>query len=173
MGTDMSGVDGLLNWMAWDNDGNNKAPKPGRHVTVQDGDDAYIRALNGKDYIARKMTSLPTRGYRQSFANIHDAQLFLHFFTHFGPEVPYSKNWVFPSDLLWYNRWLQVLNMAPLFIEIVTRNDYGESHYVGPLSSPHTDDGASKWVNDMYVISVLFLLSLISPCHIPVTLRFS
>ncbi|KAL3496299.1 glycosyl hydrolase family 71-domain-containing protein [Aspergillus germanicus] len=128
MGTDMSGVDGLLNWMAWDNDGNNKAPKPGRHVTVQQGDDAYIRALNGKDYIA------PVSPW---------------FFTHFGPEVPYSKNWVFPGDLLWYDRWLQVLDMGPRFIEIVTWNDYGESHYIGPLSSPHTDDGASKWVNDM------------------------
>ena len=29
------------------------------------------------------------------------------------------------------------------------RNDYGESHYVGPLSSPHIDDGNSKWTNDM------------------------
>jgi hypothetical protein len=77
MGTDMSGVDGLLNWMAWDNDGNNKAPKPGRHVTVQQGDDAYIRALNGKDYIARKLSSMPTVGRQASLANIHDAQLFL------------------------------------------------------------------------------------------------
>ena len=24
-----------------------------------------------------------------------------------------------------------------------------ESHYIGPLSSPHADDGSSKWVNDM------------------------
>ena len=32
-------------------------------------------------------------------------------------------------------------------------NDYGESHYVGPLNSPHIDDGNSKWVNDMYVLS--------------------
>ena len=39
--------------------------------------------------------------------------------------------------------------MSPRFVEIVSWNDYGESHYVGPLSSPHTDDGASKWVNDM------------------------
>jgi hypothetical protein len=78
MGTDMSGVDGLLNWMAWDNDGNNKAPKPGRYVTVQDGDGAYIKALNGRDYIARKLASVPTRGYKQSLANIHDVQLFLH-----------------------------------------------------------------------------------------------
>lgn len=71
------------------------------------------------------------------------------FSTHFGGEVPYSKNWVFPSDLLWYDRWQEILNLGPRFIEIVTWNDYGESHYIGPLSSPHTDDGASKWVMDM------------------------
>lgn len=35
------------------------------------------------------------------------------------------------------------------FVEIISWNDYGESHYVGPLSSPHLDDGNSKWVNDM------------------------
>jgi hypothetical protein len=34
-------------------------------------------------------------------------------------------------------------------IKIVTWNDNGESHYISPLSSPHTYDGASKWVNDM------------------------
>lgn len=71
------------------------------------------------------------------------------FFTHFGPEVSYSKNWNFPSDLLWFNRWNEILALKPRFIEIVTWNDYGESHYIGPLNSPHTDDGASKWVNDM------------------------
>ncbi|KAF5352233.1 hypothetical protein D9757_009519 [Collybiopsis confluens] len=71
------------------------------------------------------------------------------FFTHFGPEVSYSKNWIFPSDLLWYKRWLEILALQPTFVEIVTWNDYGESHYIGPLSSPHTDDGGSKWVNDM------------------------
>ena len=71
------------------------------------------------------------------------------FSTHFGPEVSYSKNWVFPSDLLWYQRWNELLTLGPQFIEIVTWNDYGESHYVGPLSSPHTDDGSSRWANDM------------------------
>lgn len=71
------------------------------------------------------------------------------FFTHYGPEVSYSKNWVFPSDLLWYNRWTEILQLGPQYVEIITWNDYGESHYVGPLSSPHNDDGNSKWVNDM------------------------
>ncbi|KAJ7116966.1 glycosyl hydrolase family 71-domain-containing protein [Mycena epipterygia] len=56
---------------------------------------------------------------------------------------------VFPSDLLWYQRWVEVLALQPTFVEIITWNDYGESHYIGPLSSPHTDDGSSKWANEM------------------------
>ncbi|KAB8071248.1 glycosyl hydrolase family 71-domain-containing protein [Aspergillus leporis] len=125
---DISKVDALLNWMAWPNDGNNKAPKPGRHVSVQDGDKKYMSALGGKPYIA------PVSPW---------------FFTHFGPEVPYSKNWVFPSDNLWYDRWNEMLSLKPRFIEVVTWNDYGEAHYIAPLGSPHTDDGSSKWVNDL------------------------
>ncbi|KAK7713549.1 hypothetical protein SLS63_012071 [Diaporthe eres] len=127
-GTNFSTIDGALNWMAWPNDGNNKAPKPGHNVTVEEGDQAYITALAGKPYIA------PVSPW---------------FSTHFGPEVPYSKNWVFPGDLLWYERWTEILTLAPRFIEIVTWNDYGESHYIGPLASKHTDDGNSKWTNDM------------------------
>ncbi|GAM36885.1 mutanase [Talaromyces pinophilus] len=127
-GTDLSNVDGLLNWMAWPNNGNNKAPDATGNVTVEQGDQQYVSALAGKAYIA------PASPW---------------FSTHFGPEVSYSKNWVFPSDLLWYNRWQELLTLGPRFIEIVTWNDYGESHYIGPLDSPHTDDGASKWVNDM------------------------
>ncbi|OXV08700.1 hypothetical protein Egran_03537 [Elaphomyces granulatus] len=128
MGTSLSNVDGLLNWMGWPNNGNNKAPTPGSNISVQAGDEEYINALAGKAYIA------PASAW---------------FSTHFGPEVPYSKNWVFPSDQLWFDRWNQILQLGPRFVEILTWNDYGESHYVGPLSSPHTDDGASKWVNDM------------------------
>ncbi|KAH7106236.1 glycosyl hydrolase family 71-domain-containing protein [Auriculariales sp. MPI-PUGE-AT-0066] len=121
-------VDGALNWMAWPNDGNNKAPKAGRNVTVEAGDASYISALGSKPYLA------PVSPW---------------FFTHYGPEVDYSKNWMFPSDTLWYDRWQHILALAPRFIEIVTWNDYGESHYIGPLNSKHQDDGGSKWTNDM------------------------
>ena len=121
-------VDGALNWMGWPNNGDNKAPSAGHNVTVSDGDNAYIGALSGKPYIA------PVSAW---------------FSTHYGSEVAYSKNWVFPSDLLWYNRWMEILRLAPQYVEIITWNDYGESHYIGPLSSPHYDDGNSKWTNDM------------------------
>lgn len=58
-GTDISTVDGLLNWMAWPNNGNNKAPSPGANVSVSDGDKVYTNALGGKAYVARKFTSIP------------------------------------------------------------------------------------------------------------------
>ncbi|KAJ5959861.1 uncharacterized protein N7479_007011 [Penicillium vulpinum] len=125
---DFENIDGALNWMGWDNNGHNRAPTAGQEVSVSNGDDAYNDALQGKAYIA------PISPW---------------FSTHYGTEVSYSKNWVFPSDLLWYERWKEILRLSPRFVEILTWNDYGESHYIGPLSSPHTDDGASKWVMDM------------------------
>ncbi|CAG8096284.1 unnamed protein product [Penicillium olsonii] len=121
-------VDGLFNWMAWPHNGRNKAPTPHNNVSVGDGDRAYVNALAGRPYIA------PVSPW---------------FFTHFGPEVSFSKNWVFPADLLWYERWSEILALQPRFVEIVSWNDYGESHYTGPLHTLHTDDGSSKWVNDM------------------------
>ena len=121
-------ADALFNWMAWPNNGNNKAPDASNNLTVVQGDTTYTSALGGKPYLA------PVSPW---------------FSTHYGLEVSYSKNFVFPSDLLWYDRWNEILELQPQFIEILTWNDYGESHYVGPLSSPHVDDGNSKWTNDM------------------------
>jgi hypothetical protein len=59
-GTDLSDVDGLLNWLGWPNNGNNKAPTPGNNVTVEDGDQEYISALAGKPYLARQFPLLNT-----------------------------------------------------------------------------------------------------------------
>ena len=46
-------IQGALNWMAWDNNGDNKAPSGGRNVSVAEGDKAYVNALGGKAYVAR------------------------------------------------------------------------------------------------------------------------
>ncbi len=121
-------LDAAFNWMAWPSNGRNKAPDAGTKLTVQDGDELYLNWLGDKPYMA---------GVSPWFS------------THFGPEVPYSKNWVFPGELLWYERWNDILALGPQYVEIITWNDYGESHYIGPLSSTHHDDGNSKWVNDM------------------------
>lgn len=55
-GTDLSQIDGALNWIAWPNNGNNKAPTPGANITVQQGDQAYLSALGSKAYIAREFS---------------------------------------------------------------------------------------------------------------------
>jgi len=83
----------------WNNDGKNKAPKPGANVTVKDGDDAYKAWLGNKDYMA------PVSPW---------------FSTHYGTEVDYSKNWVFPGDLVWFERWNEILASPPRFLEIQT-----------------------------------------------------
>ncbi|KAH7303635.1 family 71 glycoside hydrolase [Stachybotrys elegans] len=125
---DAAPLDGAFNWMGWPHNGNNKAPTPGNSVSVADGDRSYRNWLGNKKYMA------PVSPW---------------FFTHFGPEVSWSKNWVFPGGSLIYDRWNEVLRSDFDMLEIVTWNDYGESHYIGPLSSPHYDDGSSKWANDM------------------------
>ena len=96
------------------------------------------------------LVSLSILKYQLNDANIPiSAAVSAWFSTHYGLEVSYSKNWVFPSELLWYDRWNEILSLSPQYIEILTWNDYGESHYIGPLSSSHSDDGNSKWTNDM------------------------
>ncbi|KAF4176160.1 hypothetical protein CNMCM8694_000091 [Aspergillus lentulus] len=45
----------------------------------------------------------------------------------------YDKNWLWHGDHLWYDRWQEVLFIQPEFVEIISWNDYGESHHIGPL----------------------------------------
>lgn len=57
----------------------------------------------------------------------------------FYTNIPdYDKNWLWHTDELWYLRWQQVFEYKPTFIELLTWNDWGESHYLGPLP---TDNG--------------------------------
>ncbi|KAJ5335775.1 Glycoside hydrolase family 71 [Penicillium brevicompactum] len=140
----VSSVDGLFNWMAWPHNGRNKAPTPHNNISVGEGDQLYINTLAGKAYIAREYSDPPNPGPFDAPCADRPKAVSPWFFTHFGPEVSYSKNWIFPADLLWYDRWREILAMQPRFVEIVTWNDYGESHYTGSLHAPHTDNGASK-----------------------------
>ncbi len=76
-----------------------------------DSDQAYLNALAGKPYM------MPVSPW---------------FFT----DLPgYGKNWLWRGDDLWFDRWQQVLQINPDLVEIITWNDYGESHYIGPLRS--------------------------------------
>lgn len=141
--------DGLFSWRAWPNNGGPSPPDSNTNITTSDGDEAYVAALNGKPYIARESSTPEFYWCITPQSSDRLIAVSPWFSTHYGQEVSYAKNWVFGDELLWYNRWNEVLKLQQQYIELITWNDYGESHYLGPLSSPHHDDGASKWVNDM------------------------
>lgn len=72
-------------------------------------DDSYVYYLNGSAYM------MPVSPW-------------------FYTNLPgYDKNWLWRGDSLWYDRWNQVFDLQPEFVEIISWNDFGESHYIGPL----------------------------------------
>ncbi|KAL6234137.1 glycosyl hydrolase family 71-domain-containing protein [Aspergillus navahoensis] len=44
----------------------------------------------------------------------------------------YKKNWLWRGDDLCYDRWQEIWYLKPPFVEIISWNDYGESHYIRP-----------------------------------------
>ncbi|KAE8447465.1 hypothetical protein EG329_010738 [Mollisiaceae sp. DMI_Dod_QoI] len=61
-----------------------------------------------------------------------------------------GTDWVWRGDDLWADRWAETLDVAPEFVQIVSWNDFGEAHYVGPI---YTDSeiaaGSSVYVDNM------------------------
>lgn len=60
----------------------------------------------------------------------------------------WGKNWLWNSGDLWYDRWQQVVELQPALVEIITWNDFGESHYIGPIHESGIPSGAN-YVNNM------------------------
>jgi hypothetical protein len=83
---------------------------PNGATDMNTGDDqSYKNALGGKPYM------MPVSPW-------------------FYTNLPgWTKNWLWRGDDLWYDRWQQVLDLQPEMVEIISWNDYGESHYIGPL----------------------------------------
>jgi len=103
-------IDGFFNWWSW------PADVPQNLTT--DTDIAYQKAIapRGGPYI---MSVSPWQ------------------FKNLGGD----NDWVEQSDFLWYYRWLQAIqDVKPDIVEIVTWNDYAESHYIGDIN-PNVDLG--------------------------------
>ncbi|KAK5998867.1 Mutanase [Cladobotryum mycophilum] len=113
-----NGIDGAFSWYAWATDGGNSVIK-GPMTTVWD--QRFLNNLKGRPYMA------PVSPW---------------FSTHFN-----SKNWVFIAEEQPQRRWQQILDMKPALVEIVTWNDFGESHYISGPQPNHSDDGSSQWAN--------------------------
>ncbi|KAL2825909.1 glycosyl hydrolase family 71-domain-containing protein [Aspergillus cavernicola] len=58
----------------------------------------------------------------------------------------WNKNWLWRGDDLWHYRWQQVIEMQPALVQILSWNDYGETHYIGPIYDSGIPDGASRYV---------------------------
>ncbi|WWC70915.1 uncharacterized protein I206_104867 [Kwoniella pini CBS 10737] len=130
------GLSGLFSWTAWASKDNGPIDQP--LTTVQDK--AYIDVVSK----VNKVYMAPVSSW---------------FFTHFGKEVPWSKNWLFKSENLWKYRWDQILELSENlnYVEIVTWNDYGESHNIRNWGGLHSDDGSSKWSDGLEHFSMLDL----------------
>ncbi|KAG9256840.1 glycoside hydrolase [Emericellopsis atlantica] len=101
----------------------NAWPKPGEKAMSSIEDEAYQATLGAKSYM---MGVSPW------------------FYTNL-PQ--WSKNWFMTGDSLWYDRWQQAIDLLPDYVQIITWNDFGESHYIAPVVSQQVVEGADKYVN--------------------------
>ncbi|KAK0200013.1 glycoside hydrolase family 71 protein [Desarmillaria ectypa] len=112
----LQAIDGMFGWdSGWTKDGND---------TTFDSDRNYVSNLGGKTYMAACSP---------------------WFFTHYGRDT-YNKNWIYPSDdWLFAARWEILINNREEvdLVQLLTWNDYGESHYLGPIEG--SQSGSDAW----------------------------
>ncbi|KAF5381673.1 hypothetical protein D9615_005563 [Tricholomella constricta] len=100
-------IDGSFQW--------NSAWPMGNSTTNFDADNIYLKNLGGRTYMAGVSP---------------------WFFTHYGPDT-YNKNFIYRCDD-WHfaARWeVLVKHRAEVDLaQVITWNDFGESHYVGPIA---------------------------------------
>ncbi|KAB8234666.1 glycosyl hydrolase family 71-domain-containing protein [Aspergillus alliaceus] len=58
----------------------------------------------------------------------------------------WNKNWLWRGDDLWHYRWKQVIELQPPLVQILSWNDYGEAHYIGPIYEAGVPEGASRYI---------------------------
>ncbi|KAJ7720277.1 glycoside hydrolase family 71 protein [Mycena maculata] len=113
-------IDGACNWNAsW--------PK-GDNPIEFDADNDWIQNLGGRTYMAG---------------------ISPWFFTHYSPQT-YNKNFIYQFDEWMFTRRWELLianrDRVPL-AQIITWNDFGESHYTGRLLSHSSQPDSEAWVN--------------------------
>ncbi|KAF7182431.1 hypothetical protein CNMCM7691_002001 [Aspergillus felis] len=59
----------------------------------------------------------------------------------------WHKNWLWRGDDLWHYRWRQIMDLQPPIVQILSWNDYGETHYIGPIHEEGVPEGALRYVS--------------------------
>ncbi|KAA8647587.1 glycoside hydrolase family 71 protein [Aspergillus tanneri] len=112
-------IDGAFSWDAWPVGAEDKSTS---------SDLAWMDALAGKPYM------MPVAPW---------------FYTNL-PQ--WKKNWLWRGDDMWHYRWQQVTELQPLWSRyddaILSWNDYGETHYIGPIYEAGIPDGAARYVQN-------------------------
>ncbi|KAF7362348.1 AA-TRNA-LIGASE-II domain-containing protein [Mycena venus] len=110
----ISALDGAFNWNGgWPH---HLTPKHSRHEIQSptlDSDQYHLNNLVGRTFMAAVSP---------------------WFFTHYGPDS-WNKNWIYRGDdWLFARRWEQLIAMRSQIdiVQVVSWNDYGESHYICP-----------------------------------------
>ncbi|KAK1752885.1 glycoside hydrolase [Echria macrotheca] len=98
-------------------------PKPGQNRMSSDLDTDYKQALGGKTYMAGLSPYF--------YTNLED----------------YKKNWYSSSDRLWFDRWEQIVVNQPDLVQIISWNDFGESHYISDIRPNQVLDQARRYVD--------------------------
>ena len=93
-------------------------------------------------WAAQDMNTYVDASYRQVLGNVSHGgyPYMMPVSPWFYTNLPgFDKNWLWRGDDLWYDRWQEVLFTQPEYVEIITWNDYGECHYIGPLDDTQYD----------------------------------
>ncbi|KAF2120534.1 glycoside hydrolase [Lophiotrema nucula] len=96
-------ADGLFSWAAW---------PEGPNIMTTEVDASYLDFLHQNNKTEYMMPISPW------------------FYTNKHAWLPKERLW--KGDDLWWDRWIHVWYSKPEYVEIISWNDYGESHHIGP-----------------------------------------
>ncbi|KAI0969639.1 glycoside hydrolase family 71 protein [Xylaria arbuscula] len=144
VGNLLSLIDGAFNWGAWPD---------ANQLTMSTGNDvAYQSVLQDKPY----MMGVSPYFYTSMILRLPSPQYSLRLTKH-AADLP-GKNWYSSSDSLWFDRWSQVFDINPEYIEIITWNDYGESSYINAPIDHQIVAGAGTYVDGFDHTAFRFVL---------------
>ncbi|KAI0352048.1 glycoside hydrolase family 71 protein [Trametes cingulata] len=123
----ISAMDGYFNWNGgWPIHLTAKSPREEVVCAKLDTDRHHIHHLGGRTFMAAVSP---------------------WFFTHYGLDS-WNKNWIYRSDdWLYVRRWEQLIASRDQIdiVQIISWNDFGESHYIGPIAGAQPNSHA--WVD--------------------------
>ncbi|KAI9573692.1 glycoside hydrolase family 71 protein [Boletus coccyginus] len=131
-------INGMFNW-------NSGWPTQVTASTVPNFGTSALESLS--TYIGNTTTDEEYINALSSMGGSYMAAVSPWFFTHYSPQS-YNKNWIYLSDdHLYAKRWEYLMGIRGQvdIVQIISWNDFGESHYIGPINGDQP--GSQAWVN--------------------------